>query len=60
MLELIKYLTHLAKKRGLMEFTTEVLIGISRSFTLLDWMGLTSRREMNSGVYEMRLMFRDL
>lgn len=47
--ELIKHLTHLAKKRGLLEFTAEVLIGISRSFTLLDEMGLTSRREMNSG-----------
>lgn len=57
---LITYLTHLAKKRGLLGFTAEVLVGNDPVFRLFDRMGFDVEKRNESGIYEMKLSFRDL
>ncbi len=57
---LITYLTHLAKRRGLLGFTAEVLLGNDPVFRLFDRMGFGVKKRNESGIYEMKLSFRDL
>ncbi len=57
--ELIKYLTYLAKRKGLLGFTAEVLMGNQPVFKLFDKMGFDVQKRNESGIYEMKLFFRD-
>lgn len=59
-IELIAYLTHLAKRKGLLGFTAEVLMGNQPVFKLFNKMGFDIKKKNESGVYEMMLMFKDL
>lgn len=58
-LELITYLTYLAKNKGLLGFTAEVLLGNEPVFRLFNRMGFDVHKKNESGVYEMRLFFKD-
>jgi GNAT superfamily N-acetyltransferase len=57
---LITYLTHLAKRRGLLGFTAEVLVGNGHVLRLFDRMGFDVHKRNESGVYEMKLLFKDI
>ena len=59
-LELITYITYLAKNKGLLGFTAEVLVGNEPVFRLFNRMGFDVHKKNESGVYEMRLFFKDL
>ncbi len=56
--ELISYLTYLAKKQGLLGFTAEVLVGNDPVFRLFEKMGFAVSKRNESGVFEMKAMFR--
>ncbi|MDD1749196.1 MAG: GNAT family N-acetyltransferase [Methanothrix sp.] len=56
--ELLSYLTYLAKKQGLLGFTAEVLAGNEPVFRLFNRMGFDVSKRNESGVYEMKAMFR--
>jgi acyl-CoA hydrolase/GNAT superfamily N-acetyltransferase len=58
-IELISYLTYLAKRKGLLGFTAEVLLGNEPVFRLFDRMGFGIQKKNQSGVYEMKLFFKD-
>ena len=56
--ELISYLTYLAKKRGILGFTADVLSdnwGMLRSF---DKMGYDTKRTFEGGTYRLDMMFK--
>lgn len=57
--ELLSYLTYLAKRQGLLGFTAEVLVGNGPVFRLFDKRGFAVTKRNESGVIEMRAMFRD-
>jgi len=57
--ELISYLTYLAKSQGLLGFTAEVLVGNKPVFLLFKKMGFDIKKRNESGVYEMKLIFKD-
>jgi RimJ/RimL family protein N-acetyltransferase len=57
--ELISYLTYLAKNKGLLGFTAEVLVGNEPVFRLFERMGFDIQKRNESGVYEMKLFFTD-
>ncbi len=57
--ELISELTHLAKRNGLIGFTAEVLIGNQPVFRLFNKMGFDIKKQNESGIYEMKLLFKD-
>jgi acyl-CoA hydrolase/GNAT superfamily N-acetyltransferase len=59
-LELLTYLTFLAKKRGLHGFTAEVLMENRRMLHLFEKMGFDLSKSAESGVYELRMAFRDV
>jgi RimJ/RimL family protein N-acetyltransferase len=52
-LELISYLTYLAKRKGLLGFTAEVLAENEPVFRLFSRMGFEVEKRNESGVYEM-------
>jgi GNAT superfamily N-acetyltransferase len=54
---LLSYLTYLAKRRGLLGFTAEVLVGNEPVFRLFQRMGFAVSKRNESGVYEMKAMF---
>lgn len=58
-LELLNYLTHLAKRKGLLGFTAEVLMDNEPVFRLFQRMGFGVEREIDAGVYQMKLTFKD-
>jgi acyl-CoA hydrolase/GNAT superfamily N-acetyltransferase len=58
--ELLSYLTHLARKRGLLGFTAEVLVENRPMLNLFENMGFDAEKSSEEGVYELRLMFRDI
>jgi ribosomal protein S18 acetylase RimI-like enzyme len=58
-LELISYLTYLAKRKGLLGFTAEVLAENEPVFRLFSRMGFEVEKRNESGVYEMKLFFKD-
>ena len=56
--ELLNYLTHLAKKRGLLGFTAEVLMNNQPMLHLFEKMGFDIQRNSDEGVYELKMAFR--
>jgi hypothetical protein len=52
--------TYLAKRKGLLGFTAEVLVGNQPVFRLFDKMGFDVQKRNESGVYEMKLLFKDI
>lgn len=56
--ELLAYLTYLAKKQGLLGFTAEVLVGNEPVFRLFNKMGFAIDKRNESGIFEMKIMFR--
>jgi RimJ/RimL family protein N-acetyltransferase len=57
--ELLAYLTHLARKRGILEFTAEVLAENKPMINLFELMEFDITKRKEEGVYEMRLTFRE-
>jgi GNAT superfamily N-acetyltransferase len=58
--ELLTYLTYLAKKRGLLGFTAEVLLENKGMLRLFEKMGFDIQRTLDYGVYELRMGFRGM
>lgn len=56
--ELLSYLVYLAKKQGLLGFTADVLAGNDPVFRLFKKMGFAVSKRSESGVYELKAMFR--
>jgi GNAT superfamily N-acetyltransferase len=57
--ELLDYLTYLAKKRGLLGFTGTALQDNMRMIHLMVKRGFTVENRLDSGVYELKISFRD-
>ena len=57
--ELLKYLTYLAQKQGLLGFTAEVLVENRPMLHIFQKMGFDMQKRISSGVYELRMMFRE-
>jgi RimJ/RimL family protein N-acetyltransferase len=57
--ELLDYLTYLAKKRGLLGFTGTALQDNVRMIHLMVKKGFTVENRIESGVYELKMSFRD-
>ena len=57
--DLLTYLTRLARRRGLLGFTAEVLVENKPMLDLFKSMGFDTEKKNEEGVYEMRMMFRD-
>jgi RimJ/RimL family protein N-acetyltransferase len=57
-LELLSYLTYLAKKQGLLGFTAEVLVENEPMLHLFEKMGFDVQKRGSAGVYELRMAFR--
>jgi RimJ/RimL family protein N-acetyltransferase len=57
--ELLAYLTHLARKRGILAFTAEVLAENKPMINLFESMEFDIKKRREEGVYEMRLTFRE-
>jgi len=55
--ELLKYLTLLAKKQGLLGFTADVLISNARMMRLFESMGFDVQKHISDGMYEMKMTF---
>jgi len=58
-LELLAYLTYLARKRGLLSFTAAVLQDNRRMLHLFESMGFIVEKRLDSGVYELKMSFVD-
>jgi GNAT superfamily N-acetyltransferase len=58
--DLLIYLTRLARRRGLLGFTAEVLVDNKPMLDLFKSMGFDTEKRSDEGVYEMRMMFRDI
>jgi acyl-CoA hydrolase/GNAT superfamily N-acetyltransferase len=56
--ELVTYLTYLAKRRGLLGFTAEVLMENRPMLHLFEKMGFDIQKRTDGGVYELRMAFR--
>jgi GNAT superfamily N-acetyltransferase len=56
--ELLQYLTYLARKQGLLGFTAEVLVENRPMLHLFEKMGFDISSRTESGVYELRMVFR--
>lgn len=57
--ELLSYLTYLAKKRGLLGFTAEVLVENTAMLHLFEKMGFDIDKRPSEGVYELKMSFRN-
>lgn len=57
--ELLSYLTYLAKKQGLLGFTAEVMAGNDPVFRIFEKMGFAITKRIESGIFEMKAMFRN-
>ena len=57
--ELLRYLTIQAKKQGLLGFTAEVLLENKPMMKLFEKMGFNTDTRSGSGVYEMKMLFRE-
>ena len=57
-MELLTYLTYLAKRDGLLGFTAEVLMENRPMLRLFEKMGFDIRRQNEQGVYELTMTFR--
>ncbi len=58
--DVLTYLTRLARKRGLLGFTAEVLIENKPMLDLFKDMGFDTKERSEEGVYEMSMMFGDI
>ena len=58
--ELLAYLTHLARKRGILAFTAEVLAENKPMLNLFESMEFDIKKRREEDVYEMRLTFREV
>lgn len=58
--DLLTYLTRLARRRGLLGFTADVLVENEPMLSLFKNMGFDIEKRNEEGVYEMSMMFRDL
>ncbi len=56
--ELLAYLTHLAKRQGLLGFTAEVLVENRPMLHLFEKMGFDTQKRSDAGVYELKMTFR--
>ena len=56
--ELMKYLTYLAKRQGLLGFTAEVLTENRPMLALFEKMGFDIKKKSEGGVYELKIAFR--
>lgn len=56
--ELLAYLTYLARRRGLLGFTAEVLMENRGMLHLFEKMGFDIQKRVESGVYTLRMAFR--
>lgn len=56
--ELLKYLTYLAKRQGLLGFTAEVLTENKPMLSLFEKMGFDIKKTSEGGVYELKIAFR--
>jgi GNAT superfamily N-acetyltransferase len=57
--ELMKYLTILAKKRGLLGFTADVLADNWGMLRVFNKMGFNMEKHFEAGAYELRMTFKD-
>ncbi|GAB4445349.1 MAG: hypothetical protein Fur0044_41620 [Anaerolineae bacterium] len=57
--ELLKYLTRLAKKQGLLGFTADVLFDNISMIRVFEKMGFETKKQFDSGVYRLTMMFRE-
>ena len=57
--ELVRYLTYLAKRQGLLGFTAEVLVENKPMLHVFQNMGFDMEKRIDSGVYELKMMFRE-
>ena len=57
--ELLKYLTYLAKRNGLLGFTAEVLVENKPMLHVFEKGGFDMKKKIDSGVYELTLKFRE-
>lgn len=55
--EILKYLTYLAQKQGLLGFTAEVLLENRQVLHLFEKMGFGVTRKMSDGVYQLKMSF---
>jgi acyl-CoA hydrolase/GNAT superfamily N-acetyltransferase len=58
--DLLTYLTRLARRRGLLGFTADVLVDNKPMLDLFKSMGFDTEKRNDEGVYEMQMMFRDI
>jgi acyl-CoA hydrolase/GNAT superfamily N-acetyltransferase len=56
--ELLTYLTHLARKRGLLGFTADVLFDNASMLRVFEKMGFDMKKTVDGGVYKLKMMFR--
>lgn len=56
---LLSYLTYLAKRRGLLGFTAEVLSDNRSMLHLFEKQGFEIQRRLNEGVYQLQMVFRE-
>ncbi len=56
--QLLAYLTYLAKKRGLLGFTADVLADNWRMIRLFEKMGFDIKKRLEAGTYELTMMFK--
>jgi RimJ/RimL family protein N-acetyltransferase len=57
--EIFRYLYHLAKRRGLLGFTADVLMDNRSMLRLCRKMGFEMEKTGDSGVYSLKMMFRN-
>jgi acyl-CoA hydrolase/GNAT superfamily N-acetyltransferase len=58
-MELLSYLTQLAKKNGLHGFTAEVLMDNKKMLQLFEKMGFVIEKRAEAGSYELKMLFRE-
>jgi len=56
--ELLRYLTYLAKREGLLGFSAEVLVENQAMMRLFESAGFAIEKKRGAGVYELRLLFK--
>jgi acyl-CoA hydrolase/GNAT superfamily N-acetyltransferase len=57
--ELLKYVTYLARKNGLLGFTAAVLMENRQMLALFERMGFNIEKRAEGGMYELKMSFRD-
>ena len=56
--ELLKYLTYLAQKQGLLGFTADVLVDNKPMLHVFQKMGFDIQKSISAGIFELKMMFR--